>query len=1245
MGKGNTTIFDGDMTKPQGTEETVRAAQHDDATALDDATVAEDATAADNAALADGATVADGADAQSDNPLIIEKGGTVLDLYKVESDPIQGGMGRVFRVHHTGWNVDLAMKQPKGELFQSEAQKADFIHECEAWINLGLHPHIVSCYYVREIDGIPSIFAEWMEGGSLKDMIESEKLYNDGEDEALVRILDIAIQFARGLRYAHEQGLIHQDVKPDNLLLTADGTAKVADFGIAKARAVLTVHDADAQGGGTIISETGGYTPAYASVEQMNGEKLTRRTDIWSFAVSVLEMFMGERKWQIGVVAGMLCDGYFKETRILMPEGMKDLLRHCFRENEAERPHDFAEVEHELLKIYQKVTGSEYTRTFPKAAADTADSLNNKGLSFLDMGKPKEAERCWERALELEPSHVQATYNQAAYLWRKGQISDLEALRRVEALKGCAKLQVINLLLARLHMMRCDTKSALQLLNCARFEGDKAEVVQSMIKQAQALETHGQCVLSLEGHGDKVGAIAVSPDGKFALSGSGDCTMRLWDISRGECLRVFAGHRDQINALCFTHDGKRAVSGSHDGNVRLWDIVSGECLKIFSVYGGEIFAVAISPDDKHMLSGSMDNIMRLWDIETGEELKSFDCGEDATVYAVAFSPDGRVALSGDYEGRLRIWDIERGDCISCAARFNTHRAIYAACFTPNGRYALFEDDNQMLKLWEIATKKTLRNFPWHSGTITSISVHSSGRYALLISDDSYFASLEAAKTLRLCDLKTGCCLRSFPELGKSAACVSYSNELNLAVLGCKDNTVKIVDVAIQDDVNQWELSRISSVQENLNAELAYKKAAALVAESLDKGNIPAALTAMSQLRSIPGRTGAKESMALMAQVGRKCRKKSLQSAWQVDMLNKAQAGAKYTRRNHPGVSFSPDNRYVLYNEGAFTAAIWDTASGKSVHGSSFNGATDIMAFYNTGQTSLAIVRHSDGTVKLWNVTDSSCVFTQPNHIHSSDAIAVFSPDGRYIAMSDFLQYHRVIRIVDNFSTECIQLLKAGETDLYRYGAFLSFISFSHDNRYLLEGSQYGEKNLWDIKSSKLLSVIDGDSHCFSADGKNIVYTRNETLFQYDIRSQKNIPLCPWKKGDAIKCVSEDGKFLVCGSEERVKVWEIQTCKCLFEMDNPDDSLSYARFNHDATQILFGGTTGTLYLLQLDWEYEFTGFADWDEGAQPYLEIFLTLHPFYSDADFNSLITDLQNRGYGWLRPEGVRAKLEEMKPK
>ena len=168
----------------------------------------------------------------------IVNGTELLGMYKVTSDAIRGGMGSVWRVHHKDWNVDLAMKRPLPRFFAegSEKRKENFIRECESWINLGMHPNIVSCYYVREIGGVPTIFSEWMENGSLENRIRDGSLYQGTEEEKQARLLDIAIQFSRGLHYAHENGggMIHQDVKPANLLLTNEYEAKVADFGLAR---------------------------------------------------------------------------------------------------------------------------------------------------------------------------------------------------------------------------------------------------------------------------------------------------------------------------------------------------------------------------------------------------------------------------------------------------------------------------------------------------------------------------------------------------------------------------------------------------------------------------------------------------------------------------------------------------------------------------------------------------------------------------------------------------------------------------------------------------------------------------------------------------------------------------------------------------------------------------------------------------------------------------------------------------
>ncbi len=322
---------------------------------------------------------------EADIPLEWNTGDVILDLYEVTSLLGKGGMGKVYKVRHRGWNIDLAVKSPKPDFFRTDQQKENFIHECDVWINLGLHPHTVSCYYVRTLGGIPRVFAEYVAGGSLSDWIKKRQLYEGGHENALERILDIAIQFAWGLHYAHEQKIIHQDVKPANVMITPDGIAKVTDFGLARTRASAEER-AEALPRQSVLVTTGGMTLAYCSPEQANREKLSRRTDIWSWGVSALEMFTGEVTWKAGPMAYQVLEQYLEmgagDADIpVMPEKMTELLRWCFQRNPDARPRDMQEIVAPLKEIYRQIAKEEYPRPEPKAAELLADGLNNKAIS------------------------------------------------------------------------------------------------------------------------------------------------------------------------------------------------------------------------------------------------------------------------------------------------------------------------------------------------------------------------------------------------------------------------------------------------------------------------------------------------------------------------------------------------------------------------------------------------------------------------------------------------------------------------------------------------------------------------------------------------------------------------------------------------------------------------------------------------------------------------------------------------
>jgi serine/threonine protein kinase len=140
---------------------------------------------------------------------------------------------------------------------------------------------------------------------------------------------------------------------------------------------------------------------------------LSRKTDIWSWGVSILEMFTGEVTWMSGVVAAEVLDSYLEDGAHNpnippIPSTLAELLEWCFKRNSQSRPSMMSELVNFLKMIYEEVTGSVYTRTEPKAVELRADALNNRAVSFLDLGKEEDAVQCWQEALEADPHHLQA---------------------------------------------------------------------------------------------------------------------------------------------------------------------------------------------------------------------------------------------------------------------------------------------------------------------------------------------------------------------------------------------------------------------------------------------------------------------------------------------------------------------------------------------------------------------------------------------------------------------------------------------------------------------------------------------------------------------------------------------------------------------------------------------------------------------------------------------------------------------
>ena len=156
------------------------------------------------------------------------------------------------------------------------------------------------------------------------------------------------------------------------------------------------------------------------------------------------------------------------------------------------------------------------------------------------------------------------------------------------------------------------------------------------------------------GHSSTVTSIAVSLDGLYALSGSVDKTVILWEMSTGREVRTFKGHSESVTSVAFSPDGRYALSGSNDKTIKLWDVSDGREVRSFEGHSDWVTSVAFSPDGKYILSAGGD--IRLWDASTGARVKRIFWGQSRAVQSVAFSPDGKSALSGGPKG-VQLWDV------------------------------------------------------------------------------------------------------------------------------------------------------------------------------------------------------------------------------------------------------------------------------------------------------------------------------------------------------------------------------------------------------------------------------------------------------------------------------------------------------------------------------------------------------------------------------------------------------------
>lgn len=300
----------------------------------------------------------------------------------------------------------------------------------------------------------------------------------------------------------------------------------------------------------------------------------------------------------------------------------------------------------------------------------------------------------------------------------------------------------------------------------------------------------GSPIRRYEGHQDQVNGVSFSPDGKTAISAGGseeafnttlERILILWDVASGKILRRLEGHTAPVTAVAFSPNGKTAISGSSDMSLIFWGLAGGAEIRRFEGHTSGVNAVALSADGKTTLSASADTSLILWEISTGRRIHQIST--DTTLQAAALSPDGMSALSGSPDGRLRLWDMATGEAVRDLIGHSG--PVTSISFSQDGETALSGSLDRTMILWDVASGQALRVYRGHSNVVNSVAIRSDGKQALSGSYD---------RSLILWDIDTGQMIRTLPTQDSVVNAVAISPDGKAGFAGFADGGLLLWDL-------------------------------------------------------------------------------------------------------------------------------------------------------------------------------------------------------------------------------------------------------------------------------------------------------------------------------------------------------------------------------------------------------------------------------------------------------------------
>jgi|GEM_PF-2607719 len=1196
-------------------------------------------------------------------------GDVLLDLYEIKRVLGEGQFGKVFQVHHRDWNIDLAVKTPKEKALSVGYETIK--KEAETWVNLDLHPNIVNCYYVRRIDDVPQIFSEYVDGGDLKAFIVNKKLYQGKESDSLLTILDIAIQFAWGLHSAHEQGLIHQDIKPANVMLTSDGVIKITDFGLAKAGAMADVSNSTANQ--TVVINGMGMTPAYASPEQLAGKPLTRRTDLWSWAVCVLEMLLGYCSWESGSVAPGVLEAYNDEQLDEkpaienIPPALEVLLASCFVEQEQFRPSTLLEAAQNLLTIYEAENGQAYSRQQPQQGSHTASSLNNQAISLLDLGQSEDAVKSWKSAINTDSNHFSSHYNLLLYQWKNAALDENELLSRVielirlqEKNQSEQYIERIRTALAKLYLQFACFDQAIQILTgheatlhhlpselsfdaykilglalCAKYRllknPEKWHIIIQCLHKALAdnesdpyLITAYTLALQRNGQTKLASRFFAQKSASGLLPQQFKQSVALF-LPGYEVLYRIA--KKNISHAQFIKNGEEIIF-SQANELLFWHIKEKKIIRKMTGHLAKITYFTLSDDEKIMVSGTEQGDVRIWDMSS-MTVMSMWLAHKCSINSLAVSVCGQYLLSAANDSGLCMWEIASQSRVKSFYGEGHDRGINNIQCSPSGNSIASAGVDSILRIWDVKTG--------HTRTI--LSAHERQISCVRWLDEQYVLSASEDKTIRLWDTLSGQCIKVFKGHLGIVNSIDIDVHKHFFISASSDGQIRYWDI---ETMSSYSITKFSGAVKFISMDPSklffmcltsagihivesdnYYKYHAPYLFSLPESALEVDLLSRNYQQKInQARLAmAKKDYSAVVQAVEQIREikgyehdHSAFKCWSQLYLQLPRLQLRnvwqYSQASVSSKRISSIDTTLYKND------VYAASSESCIMQWDIESQQEKQLFPQIERKISVLKATADGQRMLIACAENILLMDiktgQQLSVfchHNSNVVALtLSADGRFALSSDSQGDFYLWRLLTGEMT----------ADFTDKANVVSTIAVTPDGRYAITGQRNNNVlNIWDLSIGKIITVLaEHDkvitSLAVTSDGRHVLSASADgSLRLWHIQSsrKKSILIMNGHTKRINQVVIDyQNKLAVSVSEDAsIRFWDINNGDCLYIFDNAGTGFSSVQISMDGQYVIAGDSRGQLTAWCLDWLLDRKDYHEWHDGANIYLKNYTSTH--------------------------------------